>query len=566
MTAGAGAEEAGAAAGRRRREKAPDALRLDALEKTARAAFRQAGVLNVVSGLLWPVQAWVIAAQIAGWLEGRASVAAALISAAAFFLLAVLRALLDHRAGAVVYAAADRLVADARAAILARESLRATGGPASAEVGALVAQKLPMLIPYLTRYRPAQFRAGVLPLVLLALTFWHSWAAGLVLLVAGPLIPVFMALIGIAAKEASQKQMAEIGDLNSLLMDRLGALVDIRLLDAGERTARDFEARADGLRARTMGVLRIAFLSSAVLELFSAIGMAMVAVYVGFSLLGTVQFGTWAGHLSAGEGIFLLLLAPEYFMPLRDLSAAWHDRAAALAVAGELAAIEAEPATQALGAGAAGAPLAGAATVALRGGVVARGNRMVALPDLALAPGDRVALTGASGAGKSTLLAVLAGLVPLTAGELTVAGVPLTAETADGWRARLAWVGQAPHFLDQPLAQNLDLRGTGADLVPALAAARAEAVVAALPGGLQARLGETGGGISGGEARRLMLARAFAARPEVLLADEPTADLDRETADAIIAALMDLGAQGATLVVATHDPALVAALGREVRL
>ncbi len=564
MTAGAGAGNAGAA--RRRRPQAADARRLDALEAGARGAFRQAGLLTILSGLLWPLQAWGVAAQIAGWLDGRAGVAAALIAAGAFFLLAVLRALLDHRAGAVVYAAADRLLGAERAAILARESLRATGGPASAEVGALMAQKLPMLVPYLTRYRPAQIRAAVLPPVLLALTVWHSWAAGLVLLVAGPLIPVFMALIGMAAKEASQKQMAEIGDLNSLLMDRLGALVDIRLLDAGARTARDFAARAEGLRARSMGVLRIAFLSSAVLELFSAIGVAMVAVYVGLSLLGMVQFGTWAGPLGPGEGIFLLLLAPDYFLPLRDLSAAWHDRAAALAVAGELAAAEAEPAEPALGAGGAGVPLAGPATLALRAGVVVRGTRMLRLPDLVLAPGDRVALTGASGAGKSTLLAVLAGLQPLAAGDLTVAGVPLTAATADGWRARLAWVGQAPHFLDQTLARNLDLRGTDADLASALAAARAEAVVAALPGGLDARLGETGGGISGGEARRLMLARAFAARPEVLLADEPTADLDRETADAIIAALMELGARGATLVVATHDPVLIAALGREVRL
>jgi ATP-binding cassette subfamily C protein CydD len=406
----------------------------------------------------------------------------------------------------------------------------------------------------------------VLPIVILIVTAWFSWAAALVLLVAGPLIPVFMALIGIAAKEASQKQMAEIGDLNTLLMDRLGALVDIRLLDAGERTARDFEMRAEGLRARTMAVLRIAFLSSTVLELFAALGVAMVAVYVGFSLLGSIRFGTWGAPLSVGEGIFLLLLAPDYFQPLRDVAAAWHDRAQALAVAGELATAEAATPVAALGAGAAAAALPGAAVIELRGAVVQRGTRMVRLPDLTLAPGDRIAVTGPSGAGKSTLLAVLAGLVPLAAGTLRVAGVTLGEATADGWRARLAWVGQAPHFLDRTLGENLDLRGLGGDLGPALTAARAEGVVATLPGGLAARLGETGGGISGGEARRLMLARAFAANPDVLLADEPTADLDRETADAVTAALMELSTRGVTLVVATHDPVLIAVLGREVRI
>lgn len=566
MTIGAEAGDTPARAARRSRVKAADAQRLDTLEAQAKGAFRTAGILNIVTGALWPVQAAVVAALIAGWLQGHAAAASSLEAAVAFVLLAALRAMLDHRAGAVMFDAADGIVAAERATLLARESRRAGGGPASAEVGALMAQKLPMLLPYLTRYRPAQFRAGVLPILILIITAWFSWAAALVLLVAGPLIPVFMALIGIAAKEASQKQMAEIGDLNALLMDRLGALVDIRLLDAGERTARDFEARAEGLRARTMAVLRIAFLSSTVLELFAALGVAMVAVYVGFSLLGSIRFGTWGAPLSVGEGIFLLLLAPDFFQPLRDVAAAWHDRAQALAVAGELATAEAGAPVAALGAGAAATALPGAAVIRLHGAVVQRGARMLRLPDLTLAPGERIAVTGPSGAGKSTLLAALAGLVPLAAGTVQVAGVTLDEASADGWRARLAWVGQSPHFLDRTLGENLDLRGLGGDLGPALAAARAEGVVATLPGGLAARLGETGGGISGGEARRLMLARAFAANPEVLLADEPTADLDRETADAVTAALMELSTRGVTLVVATHDPILIAALGREVRL
>ncbi|MDE3121067.1 MAG: thiol reductant ABC exporter subunit CydD [Paracoccaceae bacterium] len=551
---------------RRRRARSADVERLDAVEAGASSAFRIAGLLNIAAGLIWPLQALVISGLIASWIEKRGTPGSAMAAAVLFFVLAAARALIDHRAGAIVFAAADRIVAAERAGLIARESRRAAGGPASAEVGALIAQKLPMLMPYLTRYRPAQFRMAVLPPILLALTLSVSWAAALVLLVAGPLIPVFMALIGMAAKEASAKQMAEIGDLNALLMDRLGALVDIRLLDAGARIARDFEARAEGLRARTMAVLRIAFLSSTVLELFSSLGVAMIAVYVGFSLLGSIGFGTWSGPLGMQAGLFVLLLAPEFFQPLRDVAAAWHDRAAALAVAGELAAAEAEAPDGALGTGAAVAALPGPATIVVTGASVRRGNRSVRLPDLTLEPGDRVAVTGPSGAGKSTLLAALAGLVQLDAGAIRVAGAPLSEANADAWRARLAWVGQAPHFLDRTLAENLDLRGRGGDLGPALRTARAEDVVATLPGGLQARLGETGGGISGGEARRLMLARAFAAAPDVLLADEPTADLDAETADAVTAALMALSTTGVTLIVATHDARLIEAMGREVTL
>ncbi|WP_102226100.1 ABC transporter ATP-binding protein/permease [Acidimangrovimonas sediminis] len=552
--------------GRRRRPSGP----LAAIEAPARAAQARAGRLAILGGLLWPVQAALVAWAIAGWLT-HAPLAHSLVAGAGFAVAGILRALLDQWGGAILFRAADEVLASERAAAIARESLRsaggvtggADGGPSSAALGALVAQKLPLLVPYLTHYRPARFRVMVLPFVFIALTAWVSWVAALILVVAGPLIPLFMALVGMAAKEASARQMVEIGDMNALLMDRLAALADIRLLDATERTARDFGARAEGLRVRTMAVLRIAFLSSTVLELFSALGVAMMAVYVGFSLLGQINFGAW-GHLSVGEGIFLLLLAPEYFQPLRDLAAAWHDKAAADAVAEELAAGAAAEATPVLGEGATAAPLPGPLSLRVEGAAVRRGSGWVRLPNFTLARGEALALTGPSGAGKSTALAAIAGLARAEVGEITVAGAPLTDANADAWRARLAWVGQAPHFLDAALAENLDLRATGADPAPALAAARAEGVVAGLPGGLAARLGETGGGISGGEARRLTLARALMAAPDLLLADEPTADLDAETALAVIAALMALKARGTALIVATHDEGLIAAMDRAV--
>lgn len=536
------------------------------IEGPARPAQARAGALAVLAGLMWPLQSALVAWAIAGWLHG-APVSQSLIAAAGFAAAGILHAVLDMIGGAMLFRAADDVLARERAALIARESLRAPDAPgiSSAALGALVAQKLPLLVPHLTRYNPARFRVMVLPLVFVALTGLVSWAAALILIVAGPLIPLFMALVGMAAKEASAKQMAEIGDMNALLMDRLAALIDIRLLDATERTARDFADRAEGLRARTMAVLRIAFLSSTVLELFSALGVAMMAVYVGFTLLGQLNFGAW-GHLSVGEGIFLLLLAPEFFQPLRDLAAAWHDKAAAEAVADELAAgVGAAPASV-LGRGANATPLPGALSLRLAGAAVRRGDHVVALPDLTIRPGEAVALTGPSGVGKSTTLAVIAGLARPSAGAVEVAGQPLTEATADAWRARLAWVGQAPHFLDRPLIENLDLRATGADPAPALETARATPVIAALPGGLQARLGETGGGISGGEARRLMLARALMAAPDLLLADEPTADLDAETAQAVIAGLLALKAKGVTLIVATHDPDLIAAMDRAVAL
>jgi len=294
-------------------------------------------------------------------------------------------------------------------------------------IAALAGEKLDLLAPYVTRYAPARARVMTVPLVILALAFWHSWAAGLVLLVSGPLIPLFMALIGMAAKEASARQMAEIGTLNDLLVERLSALVDIRLLGAGGAVMAGFSRQASDLRARTMAVLRVAFLSSTVLELFAAIGVAMVAVYVGFSLLGALSFGAWGGAVSPRAGIFLLLLAPDFYQPLRDLSAAWHDRAAATAVIDEIEAWAADPGPQLPGMGAAAPRLAGPASLALLGCLTPAG---MALPDIRIAAGERVALVGASGAGKTSALRLMAGLELPAAGQVIVAGQALTGSRA----------------------------------------------------------------------------------------------------------------------------------------
>lgn len=306
----------------------------------------------------------------------------------------------------------------------------------------------------------------------------------------------------------------------------------------------------------------MAFLSSSVLELFAAIGVAMVAVFVGFSLLGALEFGTWGGALSPQAGLFLLLLAPEFYQPLRDLSAAWHDKAAADAVFDERARHAADPGRPLPGTGGPAPRLPGPASLSLRGCRMPSGR---VLPDIVIAPGERVALIGPSGAGKTSALRLMAGLEPgPMTGPVMVAGQPLTAANADAWRARLGWMPQAPHFLTGSLRQNLTL-GRSGDLAAALDVAAVKDVVRAMPQGLRTRLGETGGGLSGGEARRITLARAVHGGPDVILADEPTADLDPATARAVTEGLL-AQSNGVTLVVATHDPALAARMDRVIDL
>lgn len=547
-----------------KRQKADGPDPLDRLTAGQARALRMGGRLSTLAALLWLPQAGLLALALADALAGRFDRAP--LAVAGFVVLGLARAILASAAEGRLFAAGEAIAADARAGLIAREVRRGPGeaaGPGA--IAALAAEKLDMILPFVTRYAPARTRATVLPLVIMAVAFPLSWAVGIVFLITGPLIPVFQALVGMAAKEASRRQLAEVGSLNDLLVDRLSALTAIRMLDAGDRVASGFAAASEALRARTMAVLRIAFLSSTVLEMFAAIGVAMVAVWCGFALLGTIGWGAWGGPISAFAAIWLLLLAPDFYQPLRDLSAAWHDKAAAEAMAEELIALEADLGAPLLGSGGRADPLPGPATLRLSGAAVEAGAGRIRFPDLAIAAGETVAVTGPSGAGKTTLLCLLAGLRAPDAGQIMVADQRLDTATADAWRARIGWMPQGAWFANESLRAAIT-GGRPGDLGAALALAAVDPVIAALPQGLETRLGERGVGLSGGEARRVVLARALYGAPDVILADEPTADLDAETAAAVTAGLLAQAARGATLIVATHDPALAAQMDRAVAI
>ncbi|MGV6872526.1 thiol reductant ABC exporter subunit CydD [Pseudochelatococcus sp. B33] len=533
----------------------------------------QAGaILQTLAALCWIPQAACLAWAV-GALAGGAGARAILPLAVALLLLGLLRAGLDARGGRLAFRHARDDLSRLRAAgvqALARRSPFDRGRPASGEAASVIAEQADAVLPYLSRYRPARGKATVVPLAILAAVLPFSWVAALILLLAAPLIPLFMALIGLKAREASEAQMLEIGGMNAFLLDRLRGLATIRAMDAVDATATRLRASAERLRTRTMAVLRVAFLSSAVLELFSALGVAMVAVYVGFHFLGSLPFGAWGGKLTLTEGLFILLLAPAFFEPLRELAAVWHDRAAGVAALDALDRLS-QPAELPLPCGIAPAheTVAHPPAVAVERLVFGYGGERPAIDGLSLhvGAGEKIAITGASGSGKSTLLALIAGLVAADAGGIVVGGVALTDETAARLRARMAWVGQKPHLFAGSMDSNVALGRPGigrAEIDSAIGqAALAEVVRRRRPG---APVGEGGAGLSGGEALRLALARAAAdPRADIILADEPTAHLDPETAAQVRAGLLRI-AQGRTLIVATHDPVLMADMDRIVTL
>ena len=442
--------------------------------------------------------------------------------------------------------------------------------PASGMAASVIAEQAEAVVPYLVRYQPARWRAMVVPLVILPVVACLSWMAALVLLLAAPLIPVFMALVGWRAKAASEAQMVEMGSMNAFLLDRLRGLGTLRALAAVDATADRLSESAQSLRTRTMAVLRIAFLSSAVLELFSAIGVALVAAYIGFHLLGSLQFGTWGHRLSLAEGMFILLLAPAFFEPLRELSAVWHDRAAGEAALESLAKLS-------LG----GVPLPGAQTpvsaivdtrsppsLHLRGLHFAHPGQTSCITGLNLhvAAGEHIALTGASGSGKTTLLSLIAGLLAAQQGTITVGGVHVSDTTVAALRTRMVWMGQKSHVFAGSVRTNVALGRAGVDTTQVEAAIHFAALDNVAQAQVGVALGEGGTGLSGGEAVRLALARvAVHTSADIILVDEPTAHLDTETAERVADALLSL-ARGKTLIAATHDPVLAARMQRVVQL
>ncbi|MBZ9791155.1 thiol reductant ABC exporter subunit CydD [Rhizobium sp. 3T7] len=526
--------------------------------------LRKAAAVQTLASLTWIPQAAILATAV-GRIANGGGFNDVLWFAVYIALLGIAKSCLEAVGGRMAFhAARAELTARRELAVtaLARRSPIDSTKASSGEAASVIGEQAEMIVPYLSRFQPARFKASAVPLVILACVFPISWIAALILLFAMPLIPVFMALIGWRAQVASEKQLAATGGLNGFLLDRLRGMATIRSLDAVDATATRLRADAGSLKARTMAVLKIAFLSSAALELFAALGVALVAVYIGFSLLGEIRFGAWTGGLDLTTGLFVLLLAPAFFEPLRELSAVWHDRAAGQAAIKAIDALNADGLMLPVASDASKAETALCAirveNVSFRYGK--NSNTAIDEFNLRIRPGEHVALLGASGSGKSTLLALIAGHATCQTGSVTIDEQPANPTL----HAKVAWVGQKPHMFAGTIAGNISLGRPDVSTRAVTEALDLAKLSRFARNHARRPLGDGGMGVSGGEALRLAIARAACNREAcIVLADEPTAHLDADTASEITESLLAL-AKGRTLVVATHDPRLAARMDRTV--
>ncbi len=431
----------------------------------------------------------------------------------------------------------------------------------SAGLASQLVDQVESLEGYYSRFLPQMVLAALIPLVYLVVVFWLNWLAAIWLLIAAPLIPLFMALIGMGAQRLNEAQFQAVTRLSGHFLDRVRGIATLQLFGLAERSVDEVSEVAHDYRRRSLKTLRVAFLSSAVLEFFAAVSVAVVAIYIGLGLLGYIQYGP-AEQLDLFSGLFILLLAPEFFQPLRTLSQHYHDRASALGAAEGLVALlepdadeEAAPAGSTRPDETASRELTPGAVELVNVELRHAGRERILGPlSLRVDSGEVVALIGPSGSGKSSLLQMIAGFIAPSAGRVEVRRDPA-----------IAWLDQRPLIIQGTLADNLRLVAPDASdeaLRSALTQAGLGQWLASAPGGLETPLGERGVGLSGGEGQRLALARVFLSPARLVLLDEPTAALDPETEQHVIAGLTQLAASGRTLIVATHHPAIMAMAGR----
>ncbi|MFB0953549.1 MAG: cysteine/glutathione ABC transporter permease/ATP-binding protein CydD [Aeromonadaceae bacterium] len=499
-------------------------------------------------------QAWLLAELLHGFIIHGLQKSTQLPLLLLLLGLTVARSLLAMARERAAFTGATRVRRQIRARILGEMERR---GPAylqrqpAGSWASLLHEQVEDLHDFYARYLPQTQLSVLQPLLILLAIFPVNWAAGTILLVTAPLIPLFMILTGIGAADANRRNFEALRRLSGHFLDRLRGMATLRLYRRSQAEQQNIARASEEFRERTMEVLRMAFLSSAVLEFFASVAIAILAVYFGFSYLEHLDFGNYGSKVTLFTGLFALLLAPDFYLPLRELGAHYHAKAQAIGAAdaiesflnqsllplpgGEQRLADHEPLT----------------IEASKLEVLSpEGVSLVGPLSFTLAAGQKTLLYGQTGSGKSSLLAALLGFLPYR-GSLKVQGIELSTLAMPQWRQQIAWLGQNPKLIHGSLRDNLTLGRPASEqqLLDAMTQARALDILQEK--GWDYLIGDGAAGLSVGQAQRLALARALLFPSRLLLLDEPTASLDSDNEQQILAALPPL-LQGRTSLMVSH--------------
>ena len=511
--------------------------------------------LGMGQGILMVMQAWLLATLLHGFIIEGTTPEQSIPLFIALLLVTLTKAALAY----------GREVASFKAGSAVRQAIRelvltrlARLGPAyiqrrpAGSWASLLLEQIEDMQEFFSRYLPQMAIAVFIPLVILVAVFPVNWAAGIILLGTAPLIPLFMILVGVGAADANRRNFQSLARLSGHFLDRLKGLRTLQLFMRTQAEGEAIRDASEDFRERTMEVLRLAFLSTAVLEFFAAIAVALVAVYFGFSYIDHLNFGNYGVKVTLFTGLFVLFLAPEFYAPLRELGAHYHAKAQAIGAAEQLLEfLEAEVSEPASGS----APFQADGPIRVEARALevlsAEGKVLVGPIDFTLEAGTRTALVGISGAGKSSLVNALLGFAPYR-GSLRVNGQELAELDMSQWRLQLGWLSQNPQLFHASLRDNLLLaRPTASDVELEAALVRAQAWEFAKEKGFDYPVGDQAGGLSVGQAQRLALARTLLKSTQLMVLDEPTASLDRHSERAIMSTL-EQAAVGQTLLMITH--------------
>lgn len=391
----------------------------------------------------------------------------------------------------------------------------------SAKLANLLNQGIDSLEDYFAGYLPVIAYCAVIPIAILIAVFPIDWQSGLILLVTAPMVPFFMILIGHKAQRLNQEHWSKLQRMSSHFLDIIQGLTQLKIFNASRREIAAVKKISDDYGDETMGILKIAFLSSFVLEFLASISIALVAVVLGFRL--------YYGDVDYVFALWVLLLAPEFYLPFRQLGTQYHAKMAGVSAAEDLVNVLNQTQTKQSSTSKFNSPF----TINIEKAEFAYPERTNALTAINTRFSSKglYAVIGDSGSGKSTLIDMILGFVQPSSGSVLINDVPLTSTNRDAWLQHCGWISQQAEVFHGSLAFNVALSETYDDdqVLEALAKAGLANYLPSLENGIETQVGESGAGLSGGQVQRLALARVFYHQPDVLILDEPTSHLDKQT-------------------------------------